>query len=55
MRMLRKAWDAISVIHSVGGVRVEVTSVSGELCLHFTAAFIGWIEILVVDTEEEGV
>ena len=52
MRMLRKAWNMIAVIHAILGTRVEIGTISSvdEFTL---AGRIGGIGIFVIDAEQK--
>ena len=52
VRMLRKSRNLMPVIHSIGGVGVEIGAVAGEESFHFAGAgFVGGVVVIVVDAE----
>ncbi len=53
MRMLRETRYSLSMVHAVRLLGVEVLAVASPRRFHIGIA--GWVEVLVIDTEEEGV
>ena len=49
MRVLRKARNAIAMVHPIGGVRVKIGAIASARRLHLVVA--GGILILVINAE----
>jgi len=51
VRMLRETGDTVTVVHTIGGRRIEIGSVPYPWGLHLGVPC--WVGILMIDTEEE--